>query len=476
MKKMTAKLVTALFSLSLLTPDALVLADTVSTDSSVETTAQTTTSKEATTATTTATNETNEESASTSTTTSTASEETTATTSSTASTTSETSSSTTSSSQTSTTTTTSSTSGNSSEQSTTSSTHAPTSSSSETTNTTTTTTTGSVTPSVPVQPAPVVPAAPSFPTVEPVDPAENDQDTVNEVDLDTQTFVVKIGEEARDIADKNHLYASVMIAQAILESASGSSDLAKAPNYNLFGVKGNYKGKSVYFHTLEDNGLGNLYSISAGFRKYPSYKESLQDYAALLTKPVGLQANFYEGAWKTKAKTYKEATAYLTGRYATDTAYNQKLNKLIETYHLTDYDKPLTLATQAEKEQQAVKKELVTYLGVKYLWGGTTPKGFDCSGLVQYVYKKALKVELPRVTTQQETVGQTVDLNHLQTGDLLFYGEKGQTYHVGIYIGNGLFIHAPEPGDHVKITKVKDFKPSFAKRIIKETPKETKAN
>ncbi|MDR2278113.1 MAG: glucosaminidase domain-containing protein, partial [Vagococcus sp.] len=118
---------------------------------------------------------------------------------------------------------------------------------------------------------------------------------VVETNQRTQEFIQKIGEDARKIGKDNDLYASVMIAQAILESASGQSELASEPNFNLFGIKGEFEGQSVSFLTSEDNGSGELYSVQANFRKYPSYKESLEDYADLMTKGLEWDANFYHG-------------------------------------------------------------------------------------------------------------------------------------------------------------------------------------
>ena len=93
-------------------------------------------------------------------------------------------------------------------------------------------------------------------------------------------------------------------------------------------------------------------------------------------------------------------------------------------------------------QQQKVVQEANKYLGVPYVSGGNTPKGFDCSGLTQYVYSHAVNISLPRVTTAQEKVGSEVSLNSLQPGDLLFYGMRGNTTHVGIYIGNNkMFLH-----------------------------------
>ena len=130
-----------------------------------------------------------------------------------------------------------------------------------------------------------------------------------------------------------------MIAQAILESASGQSQLAQAPNYNLFGIKGTHNGKGVSFATQEDLGNGTLYTTQATFRQYENYEDSLNDYAQLLKEGLTGNSHFYDGVLKTNEKTYQEATKFLTGRYATDTSYDKKLNGLIETYDLTKYDK-----------------------------------------------------------------------------------------------------------------------------------------
>lgn len=177
----------------------------------------------------------------------------------------------------------------------------------------------------------------------------------------TQDFISLIGEDARRIADENDLYASVMIAQAILESSSGNSKLARKPNYNLFGIKGNYRGKSVSMDTMEDDGFGKYFSIMAKFRKYPGYKESLEDYAALLAGRNGdFSSTLYYGARKSYAKTYKEATKFLTGKYATDTHYDKKLNGLIETYDLTRFDflDPEAQAKYEKERQEAMIRRI----------------------------------------------------------------------------------------------------------------------
>ena len=174
--------------------------------------------------------------------------------------------------------------------------------------------------------------------VSPVDQLLSANFTVVEASTAATQFLRNIIPAAQNVARGKDIYTSVMIAQAALESGWGTSALSKAPNHNLFGVKGSYNGQSVNMQTLEDSGGQNYYSIQANFRKYPSYQESLEDYADKIVNGISGAPLFYSGAWKSKTNSYQDATAYLTGRYATDTAYASKLNRIIEQFGLTKYD------------------------------------------------------------------------------------------------------------------------------------------
>lgn len=390
-------------------------------------------------------------------------------------------------------------------------------------------------------------------------------------DLTTEKFIALIGESARTIAAENDLYASVMIAQAILESASGNSTLSQAPNNNLFGIKGVYNGNSVQLPTREDDGSGSTYSIMSDFRQYANVNESLADYADLLSNSMG---DFYAGAHKSNTESFVDAADFLVGRYATDIFYSEKLQDLIETYDLTRFDVPLTYESmdvlvlpvideetqkevfldpvkdkedydalvaeyqeylngsteyqealadweeqtrlaekmynvpvylekpeapvadtaveQRQNEVDALRFEgfdtlieqgaplpvreertlndlttlATSFLGVPYLWGGTTPAGFDCSGLVQYCYREVFNIELPRTTYYQCDVGIEVSFQELLPGDLLFFGSNDNVHHVAMYLGDGYYVEAPHTGDVVKITAMNDKLPDFAKRIV----------
>lgn len=92
------------------------------------------------------------------------------------------------------------------------------------------------------------------------------------------------------------------------------------------------------------------------------------------------------------------------------------------------------------------------YLGVPYVWGGTSSSGFDCSGLVYYVFAQK-DIQLERTAQGQfETNGQLIGKEELQPGDLVFFDTEGAgaATHVGIYAGNNIMIHAPHTGDVVK--------------------------
>ncbi|MFM9969997.1 MAG: C40 family peptidase [Burkholderiales bacterium] len=96
-------------------------------------------------------------------------------------------------------------------------------------------------------------------------------------------------------------------------------------------------------------------------------------------------------------------------------------------------------------------------LGIDYRYGGRSPAtGFDCSGLVAHIYRDAYGMSLPPHTGAQAKLGKPIDLAQLETGDLVFYNTQGQpNTHVGIYIGDERFIHAPRTGAAVRIESMR---------------------
>ena len=93
-------------------------------------------------------------------------------------------------------------------------------------------------------------------------------------------------------------------------------------------------------------------------------------------------------------------------------------------------------------------------LGVPYRYGGATPQGFDCSGLVYYSYQQVGKT-VPRTTATLWSQTQPVAIGEFEAGDILFFRIKGKLSHVGLYIGNDRFVHAPESGRLVSVASLR---------------------
>lgn len=106
-------------------------------------------------------------------------------------------------------------------------------------------------------------------------------------------------------------------------------------------------------------------------------------------------------------------------------------------------------------------------LGKPYVWNGKGPDNFDCSGLMQYVFRQVTGQNIGGWTVPQESAGTRVSIGQLEPGDLVFWGSTGATYHVGLYLGNNQYLNALKPGTNVKIDAISNsFKPSFGVRIF----------
>jgi len=115
-----------------------------------------------------------------------------------------------------------------------------------------------------------------------------------------------------------------------------------------------------------------------------------------------------------------------------------------------------------------IEADAKSFLGTRYVWGATGPSKFDCSGFTQWVYRDA-GINIPRVSRDQAKVGQYVSYNNLRKGDMIFFDtkkhRKGIVTHVGIYLGNGNFIHASSSAKKVVVYNWND-KPYYKERFL----------
>ncbi|WP_428309120.1 C40 family peptidase [Hydrocarboniphaga sp.] len=120
---------------------------------------------------------------------------------------------------------------------------------------------------------------------------------------------------------------------------------------------------------------------------------------------------------------------------------------------------------EISETRREIVLEALGQIGRPYVYGGTTPEGFDCSGLARYVYAQS-GVDIPRSTSEQHAFGKIIDLDEAQPGDLLFYrfSRGAKVDHVAIYLGEGQAVHAPVNGRKVLVASVSD--PSWTKRFV----------
>jgi cell wall-associated NlpC family hydrolase len=131
--------------------------------------------------------------------------------------------------------------------------------------------------------------------------------------------------------------------------------------------------------------------------------------------------------------------------------------------HAVEQAKPLatqqsgfsSLQSYSNAAEQLVD-EALSYLGIRYRFGGTAPEtGLDCSGLVLNVFRNAVGLDLPRTASEMARLGDKIARPELQPGDLVFFNTMRRTFsHVGIYLGDGKFVHAPSSGGKVRIESI----------------------
>ncbi|MBR6555904.1 MAG: C40 family peptidase [Clostridia bacterium] len=309
-------------------------------------------------------------------------------------------------------------------------------------------------------------AAPAVPTVTPVPtlPAEDTGAEQPDFVEETYTEGLRIG----TVTGKSVYYRAKPNTDGkklgSLSKGSAVVILALENGWYKVNVAGTIGYMSAGYVTSADEGEGKL-----GYGKVTGSVVHLRDRAAIagkslakLTEGTGVTLLGVSNGWY-KVK-YGNTTGYMHGEYVepsgkitaaptkAPSASSGSSSAPATTETVTFGSSPYKALDNAYAEEiQKILDLAHAQLGVPYVWGGTTRKGFDCGGLIYYVFRNLGYTDFPR--TKQWTAGTKVTYKQLVPGDLVYFSNNGAgAGHVGLYVGDGMFIHAPSPGKKVQYT------------------------
>lgn len=217
---------------------------------------------------------------------------------------------------------------------------------------------------------------------------------------------------------------------------------------------------------------GSAYTSTVNAAAYNSAAPSQQSSA--VTVAAGQQVSSQQPV----SANSTQAVAYSTASLAVATDQTVAQSQQVTTTSAASQPAQQSQAQQSQVAQQAASQnnanlqsgsvvslasKIASSNSVPYQWGGNSLSGMDCSGFVQYVYANAEGKQLPHNTVAMESYVNTKPVNQAQSGDLLFWGNQGSSYHVGIYMGNNQYAAAAKPGTNVAVYNLSSyFAPSFA--------------
>ncbi|KGI00190.1 LysM peptidoglycan-binding domain-containing C40 family peptidase [Oenococcus oeni] len=271
------------------------------------------------------------------------------------------------------------------------------------------------------------------------------------IQIPTSTTSSAASDSVNDVASSS---ASVVSSSAAVSSAVAESDSSSASVVSSAAVLSSAASAAVSSAPSSASVVSSSAVVSSVASAVSSSASAAVSSASSVASSSASVASSYSAAASTAAKA--ASTSSLSKTNVTTTTASQVSQTSTTSTSTSTAQAVVNLAIQLSKEN------------IPYVWGGSTTAGFDCSGLVSYVYQHAAGITLPHYTVSQESYVSKHSVSQAKPGDLLFWGSAGATYHVAIYIGNNQYVAAPEPGMNVEVETISSyFMPSFAGTVIK---------